>query len=136
MDELSLEDVSGIRGTLALFSHVFDNAEVADLGRVFTGDAVIELRRGAGRVVRGLPAIGEFALSLRPHGPDHQTLDSHIFVDGEGVVRARSRYLAVLPDGSVHNGDYLDVLQRTPEGWRIELRVSVPRYPLAEGVFR
>ncbi|MER6178447.1 nuclear transport factor 2 family protein [Streptosporangium sp. NPDC001681] len=134
MGELSLEDVSDIRGTLALFSHLFDNGEVADLGQVFTEDAVIKLTRGAGRSVRGLPAIGEFALSLRPHGPDHQTLDTHVFVDGDGVVRARSRYLAVLPDGSVHNGDYLDVLRRTPQGWRIGLRVSVPRYPLANGI--
>lgn len=129
MDELSYEDVSDIRALLALFSHVFDNRETGDLHRVFTEDAVIELRRGAGRLVEGLPAIAEFSVVLGPDGPDHQTLDSHIFVDDDGTVRARSRYLAILLDGSVHNGDYLDELARTPEGWRISRRVSVPRYP-------
>ncbi|MFC6084173.1 nuclear transport factor 2 family protein [Sphaerisporangium aureirubrum] len=129
MDELSIEDVSDIRATLALFSHVFDNREVGDLHRVFTDDAVIEMTRGAGRIVDGLPAIAEFSLALGPEGPDHQTLDSHVFVDDAGAVRARSRYLAILQDGSVHNGDYLDVLERSPAGWRISRRVSIPRYP-------
>lgn len=129
MAELSFHDVADIRATLALFAHVFDNKEVAELGRVFTPDAVIELTRGPGRVISGLPAIGEFAVGLGSGSPDHHTLDTHVFVDAEGAVRARSRYLAVLPDGSVHNGDYLDVLARTPDGWRIQRRVSVPRYP-------
>ncbi|MET8161908.1 nuclear transport factor 2 family protein [Sphaerisporangium sp. NPDC005289] len=126
---MSLEDVSDIRGTLALFSHVFDNQEVGELHRVFTEDAAIEMTRGAGRVVQGLPAIAEFSLVLGPDGPDHQTLDSHVFVDEAGAVRARSRYLAILQDGSVHNGEYLDLLERTPDGWRISRRVSIPRFP-------
>jgi hypothetical protein len=130
MEELTPADLTGIRETLALFSHVFDNEEIADLDRVFTDDAVIELTRGTGRTVRGLTAIGEFARSLGPHPPNHHTLDSHIFVDDDGVVRTRSRYLAILPDGSLHNGDYLDILRRTPQGWRIGHRISIPRYPL------
>ncbi|GAB1820562.1 nuclear transport factor 2 family protein [Herbidospora sp. RD11066] len=129
MSELSYEDVSDIRALLALFSHVFDNRELDDLHRVFTDDAVIELKRGAGRLVEGLPAIAEFSDVLGPDGPDHQTLDIHVYVDDTGTVRGRSRYLAILADGSVHNGDYLDELARTPEGWRIRRRVSVPRYP-------
>ncbi|WP_155354280.1 nuclear transport factor 2 family protein [Acrocarpospora macrocephala] len=131
MDELSPEDVGNIRQTLALFAHVFDNKEVADLGLVFTEDAVIELTRGAGRTIEGLAAIGELAVGLGADAPDHHTLDTHVSVDADGTVRARSRYLAILPDGSVHNGDYLDVLERTPGGWRIGRRVSVPRYPRA-----
>ncbi|MBB5081833.1 nuclear transport factor 2 family protein [Nonomuraea endophytica] len=129
MTELSREDISDIRGTLALFSHAFDNKDLDGLGRVFAEDGVLELTKGAGRVVRGLRAIGEFAVGLGPEAPDHQTLDTHVFLDGDGVVRARSRYLAILPDGSVHNGDYLDELRHTGEGWRIGKRVSIPRYP-------
>ncbi|ROO84792.1 SnoaL-like protein [Actinocorallia herbida] len=125
-------DRQEIAGVLALFAHAFDNGEVADLGLVFTKDAVIELRR-TGREVAGLDAIAEFSTALAEgDAPDHHTLDTVLVAETPGRVRARSRYLAVLPDGAVHNGDFLDVLVLTDDGWRIARRVSVPRYPLGE----
>ncbi|WP_157252970.1 nuclear transport factor 2 family protein [Nonomuraea typhae] len=128
MADLSRDDISDIRGTLAMFSHAFDNKDLEALSRVFAEDGVLELTKGAGRVIGGLRAIGEFAIALGADAPDHHTLDTHVYV-AEGVVRARSRYLAILPDGSVHNGDYLDELRQTPDGWRIGRRVSIPRFP-------
>ncbi|MDX6741092.1 nuclear transport factor 2 family protein [Actinocorallia sp. A-T 12471] len=123
-----------ITQVLALFTHAFDNAETADLDLVFTKDAVIELRR-TGREVVGLDAIAEFSVALSEgHAPDHQTLDTVLIAETPGRVRARSRYLAVLPDGAVHNGDFLDLLLLTGEGWRIARRVAVPRYPLGEPI--
>ncbi|MCW2890504.1 MAG: hypothetical protein JWL58_7366 [Streptosporangiaceae bacterium] len=123
-----------IKQLLAVFTHVFDNGEIDDLDLVFTKDAVIELTRGAGRKIVGLDSIAEFVVSLRGQAPDHHTLDTAFFPGHEGTVRARSRYLAVLPDGSVHNGDFLDVLHLTSDGWRIAHRISVPRYPAGEQV--
>jgi hypothetical protein len=131
---LSAGDLARIRQTLAAFAHVFDNHEVDQLHLVFAPDAVIELTRGAGSVKRGLAEIAGFAASLPPHGLDHHTLDTVVFVGDDGVVRARSRYLAVLADQSVHNGDYLDELVRTEDGWRIARRISVPRIPRGEQV--
>lgn len=129
---LSAGDLARIRQTLAAFAHVFDNQDVDLLHLVFTDDAVIELTRGIGSVRRGLAEIGEFASSLPNHGLDHHTLDTVVFVGDDGVVRARSRYLAILADQSVHNGDYLDELARTDAGWRIARRISVPRIPRGE----
>lgn len=126
--ELPLADIAEIRQLLALFAHVFDNGEADALDQVFAEDGTIELA-GNSRVFHGLAAIREFNLSLGPQSPDHHTLDTVLTVDPDGTVRARSRYLAVLADGSVHNGDYLDVIVRTPKGWRIGHRRSVPRYP-------
>lgn len=123
-----------IAHVLALFTHAFDNGDAADLKLVFTEDAVIELRR-TGREIKGLDAIIAFAAELAAdRGPDHHTLDTILIAETPGRVRARSRYLAVLPDGAVHNGDFLDLLVLTAVGWRIARRVAVPRYPLGEPV--
>ncbi|WP_371481797.1 nuclear transport factor 2 family protein [Kitasatospora sp. NBC_00315] len=128
-EELTLHQISDIRRLFALFAHVFDNGEVDALDQVFAEDGVIELAR-TGTVFQGLAAIRAFNLSLGEHSPDHHTLDTVLSVDEDGTVRGRSRYLAILPDGSVHNGDYFDVLVHTARGWRIAHRRSVPRYPL------
>lgn len=129
---LTSADIEELRLLLARFAHVFDNGDTPALEEVFTEDGVIVLA-GPGREFRGLAAIREFNTGLGGQSPDHHTLDTVFHVDPEdpyGTVRARSRYLAVLPDGSVHNGDYLDVLVRTAKGWRIAHRRSVPRYPV------
>ncbi|GII95970.1 nuclear transport factor 2 family protein [Sinosporangium siamense] len=133
-EALSSEDTAAVQRLLALFTHTFDNQQVDVFDRVFTEDAAIELRK-TGRVVRGLAAIRELSLAIGAAGPDHHTLDTYLWADREGVVRGRSRYIAVLADGSTHNGDFLDTFARTPEGWRIRLRVSAPRFPLEEGLF-
>lgn len=127
---LSLDDTEQIRRLLALFSHAFDNADADALGQVFADHATIELAR-TGALFEGLPAIVQFSQGLGPQSPDHHTLDTVLSTAPDGTVSARSRYLAILPDGSVHNGDYFDILIRTPDGWRIAERRSVPRYPLA-----
>ena len=127
--ELTTHDIEEIRQLLARFAHVFDNGEREQLDQVFTEDGIIELVRSESRFFHGLDAIKNFNKALGPQSPDHHTLDTVLTVDPDGTVRGRSRYLALLADGSIHNGDYLDVLRRTPEGWRIALRRSVPRYP-------
>ena len=131
--ELTPRDREEIRQLLALFAHVFDNGERDALDQVFSKDGTIELVRAESRFFHGLDAIREFNRSLGAQSPDHHTLDTVLTVDADGTVRGRSRYLAILADGSVHNGDYLDVLERTGQGWRIKLRRSVPRYPAAAG---
>ena len=133
-DQLSVEDLAEIRQTLALYPHVFDNKDIDGLGLVFTKDATAEMTRGAGSIRRGLDAIAEFVVGLSEDAPDHLTLNTVVFVDDEGVVRARSRYLAILADQSMHDGDYFDVLVRTEDGWRISYRISVPRFPRGEQV--
>ncbi|MFJ3778135.1 nuclear transport factor 2 family protein [Streptomyces sp. NPDC090075] len=135
LSTLTPTDLEELRRLLAHFAHVFDNGDTEALEEVFTEDAVIVLA-GPGREIQGLAAIREFNTALGDRSPDHHTLDTVFSVepaDPEGTVRARSRYLAVLPDGNVHNGDYLDILVRTPKGWRIAHRRSVPRYPVRVG---
>ncbi|WP_406280485.1 nuclear transport factor 2 family protein [Embleya sp. NBC_00896] len=131
---LTAEDVAGIHDTLALFAHVFDNDGVADLDRVFTDDAVIENTIGNGYTIEGLDSARQFTGRRSPDTPDHQTLDTILLVGADGIVRARSRYIATLIDGEVHGGDYFDILESTPRGWRIRYRISVPRHPILESI--
>ncbi len=127
--DLTLADSEEIRRLFARFSHAFDNGDEQALGLVFDEHGTIELARTGARF-EGLAAIVKFSQDLGPASPDHQTVDIVLSVDQDGTVRARSRYLVILADGSFHNGDYFDVLVRTPAGWRISYRRSVPRYPL------
>lgn len=126
---LTAADQAEIRQVLALFAHVYDNLAEDALDAFFTNDVVVEIGAGAGRTVRGIDEARAFRHELGPDSPDHQTVDIVLLTDPDGTVRARSRYLAILADGTVTNGDYLDVLTRTPRGWRISHRRTVPRYP-------
>jgi hypothetical protein len=129
---VSATDIAEIHQTLSWFAHAFDNNDADSIGRVFTDDAVVEGTVGRGYTIRGIDACAEFCRNRHPDTPDHNTSDIVVFVDDEGVVRARSRYFAPLIDGSVHAGDFFDVLTLTPVGWRISYRVSVPRNPTLE----
>ncbi|MGW1995068.1 nuclear transport factor 2 family protein [Embleya sp. NPDC001921] len=131
---LTAEDVAGIHDTLARFAHVFDNDDIAGLDRVFTDDAVIENTIGNGYTIDGLASARQFTGRRGSDTPDHQTLDTVLLVDAGGTARARSRYIATLIDGEVHGGDYYDILERTPRGWRIKYRVSVPRHPVLDRI--
>ncbi len=130
--KLSAADIAEIGQTLALFSHVCDNRQDDALGLVFTEDVVFEFAR-SGRTLRGLGEVREFLRAVPPDAPNHQTQDTAVLVDEDGTVRALSRYLAILVDGSVTNGDYEDVLVRLDAGWRIRSRRSVHRYPREAG---
>ncbi len=126
---LSPADLAEIHQTLALFGHVFDSGDVAALDRVFSDDVVVEGTIGRGYTISGIDACREFTRNRNPDTPDHNLLNTVVFVDDDDVVRVRSRYIAPLIGGGVHSGDHLDILTRTPAGWRISYLLSVHRIP-------
>jgi hypothetical protein len=127
--KLTGDDIAEIRQTLALFAHVFDNGDSEGLHLVFTPSATVQSGLKDGYVLRGIDALREFTATFTVRSLDHHTLDTVIMLGNDGIVRARSRYLAILANGEMHNGDFFDVLERTGEGWRIGYRVSIPRIP-------
>jgi SnoaL-like domain len=132
--ELLATDLAEIRQTLSLFSHVFDNGDADALDLVFTQDVVVRNTIGRGYELVGIEAAREFTRRFTVGTVDHQTLDTVVLVDDEGTVRTRSRYLGLLADGSIHGGDYYDVLVRTDAGWRISYRLSSSRIPKLERI--
>ena len=88
---------------------------------VFTEDAVV--------VAPGVTARGpaEIAGQLRAAARDpHLVTDTVLRRLGPDRVRAWSKWLVVRGDGSVLSGDQLDLLVRTPQGWRIAERRLTP----------
>ncbi|MEU8137577.1 nuclear transport factor 2 family protein [Streptodolium elevatio] len=126
-------DLAAIHQTLALFAHVFDNRDVDGLGLVFTDDVVVESGPGPNRTYRGIAEFAAYARGLSDAAPDHHTLNTAVAVDGQGRVQTRSRYIGVKPDGRLTSGEFLDIFERTPEGWRIRYRRSIQRTPRPEG---
>ncbi|MBL7553521.1 nuclear transport factor 2 family protein [Frankia sp. AgB1.9] len=130
---LTAADIAGIHQAIALFAHVFDNDDLDALPLVFT-PGFTSAHHSSGTVVTGLDAGREY-LSRRPSTtPDHQTVNTIVLVGPDGIVRARSRFLAVTDTGEVHNGDYLDILERADDGpgWRIAYRRILVRFPRPE----
>jgi len=130
--KLSTADIAEIHRTLALFAHVFDNRDEDRLDLIVTEDVTVENSLGAGYRLTGFEEARAFMRRMTADSADHNTLNAVILVDADGTVRVRSRYLVVLPDGTVHNGEYFDIFRSTPQGWRISYRMSAPRFPRVE----
>jgi len=106
VNKLSTADIADIHRTLALFAHIFDNRLAGALDLVFTEDVTVENSLGAGYSVSGFEESRAFLRRMNEDTADHNTLNPVILVGEDGTVRVRSRYIAVLPDGSIHNGEY------------------------------
>jgi hypothetical protein len=131
--QLSESDLAEIHQTLALFAHVFDNDDIDALGLVFTEDITFDIGIGPSRSYQGIGELAEWIQAKSAATPDHHTVNTAVFVDDEGTVRARSRYIGVNPEGRITSGELLDVLQRTAAGWRISYRRNIPRTPRPAG---
>ena len=100
------------------------------LGDLFTDDAVLDLEDFGYGTLQGLQAIRD--LSRGSQDDKGQPLGHHttniivVGQDGDGV-RARSKGLAVMADGTSGTAVYEDVLRREEQGWRISHRKVVAR---------
>jgi len=132
---LSPPDALAIHEILALFAHVFDNNEVEDLGLVFTADVQVDVGAGPSQIYQGLTEFADFVRNVKTAAaPDHHTVNTSLTPQDDGSVHARSRYIGINPEGRLTSGEWLDVLVRTPQGWRISYRRSLPRTPRPAGI--
>jgi hypothetical protein len=111
-------DGYAILDVLARYAHVIDNADWDLLGTVFTPGVTF---RGSRSAVEGWAGIADMIGAVRPYYP-HHTTDVLLGARGDGTVRAWSKYFIVRDDGTAGSGDYLDILVRTHEGWRVHDR--------------
>jgi 3-phenylpropionate/cinnamic acid dioxygenase small subunit len=125
MPDITAEDRLAIHDVIALHGHVADDRAWDRLGDLFTEDAVLDLEDFGYGTLRGLQAIRD--LSRGSQDDKGQPLGHHvtnIVVTGQdGVgVRARSKALAVMADGTSGTAVYEDILRREGHGWRISRR--------------
>jgi len=118
-------DIVLIHQLLGQYGHLVDAKQWERLGEVFSADGVFDVSvYGMGRCT-GLEAVIQFFASAQ-HPPAHHMVNVYAW-DDAGVTRARSKWL--IPDGpGMAGGDYLDVLVRTPRGWRIAERIVAPTW--------
>lgn len=125
-EELDDHEWLAILRILDRYPHVVDAGEWADLALVFAPDAVCDLRAvGLPRTesLRGL--MDCFAETRHPLA--HHCLNPVVEDIDDSTVTVRSKFLVTLADRSAFGGDYVDVLARRPEGWRIVDRTVVAR---------
>lgn len=127
--KLTLEERSDIEIVLAKYALALDNNDWDAYRQIFTEDAVMEFANSSGGTngpaMAGLRTITEFMSkqdSLKAGKSDHHTVNSVIWRDAGGAVRAWSNYLVTRADGTLTHGEYLDLLVPTKEGWRIKHR--------------
>ncbi len=130
MPGITAEDQLAIHDVIALHGHVADDRDWDRLGDLFTDDAVLDLEDFGYGKLHGLQAIKD--LSRGSQDDKGQPLGHHatniivVGQDGEDV-RARSKALAVMADGTSGTAVYEDTLRRGDHGWRIIRRKVVAR---------
>ncbi len=130
MLDITAEDQLAIHDVIALHGHVADDREWDRLGDVFTEDAVLDLEDFGYGTLHGLAALRD--LSRASQDDKGQPAGHHVTNiiitgrDGESA-RARSKALAVMPDGTSGTAEYEDTLRPGKHGWRISHRKVVAR---------
>ena len=130
MLDITAEDRLDIHDVIALHGHIADDRDWDRLGDLFTDDAVLDLEDFGYGTLHGLQAIKD--LSRGSQDDKGQPLGHHatniivVGQDGEGV-RARSKAVAVMADGTSGTAVYEDTLRRGDHGWRIIRRKVVAR---------
>ncbi|MEU9173522.1 nuclear transport factor 2 family protein [Streptomyces sp. NPDC048420] len=129
----ALEDHLAVTELIALHGHLVDAGALDRLDEVFTADVVHDLSDfGKGEVV-GLAALKEAALALGAGNPvAHHVTNVVVEEVTADRVRARSKGLGVMADGSCGSVTYEDTVIRVGTAdWRISHRkVLARRLPL------
>lgn len=125
---LTLEDRLAVTELIALHGHLVDAGELDRAVEVFTTDVVYDLSDFGQGEVTGLAALKDAALALGAGNPvAHHVTNVVVEEVSEGRIRARSKGLGVMADGSCGSVTYEDVVLRVDSGWRISRRTVLAR---------
>lgn len=129
---LSWEDHVAINELIALHGHLVDAGELDRLDEVFTADVAYDVSDYGFGVLRGLSSNREAALALGEGNPvGHHVTNVVLSEQGPDVVRARSKGIGIMADGTCGSVTYEDTVVRAEGGWRISERiVRARRAPL------
>lgn len=127
---MDTSDIVEIYQLIGMYGHAVDHEDQSLFPLVFTEDAVIDARPCGQEVYAGRDVISAwFALGKPPHPPAHHVTNT-VVREENGEVRVRSKWFFVRArDGSMVTGEYDDTVVRTKDGWRIKLRVMIPKFP-------
>ena len=117
--------LSEIRTLLAAYNVAGDRMRLEALAATFTPAGVLEtptaVLRGREEIARGL-AGGSRRDGPAPTLVRHHLTTSHVELQEADQAEARTYFIVYTEIGPDHAGHYLDRLQKTAEGWRIQHR--------------
>lgn len=124
---LTAEDRLSIHELVSLHGHLADERRADHLHLLLTPDATYDVTAYGMGAVQGLDAL----VALFTERPGEQPIGHHVTnvvatEHDDGTVRARSKGLAVMADGTTGTVTYDDIVVRTPGGWRISHRTVTP----------
>ncbi|WP_030443758.1 nuclear transport factor 2 family protein [Actinoplanes subtropicus] len=125
---MNVSDRLAIHELLGLHGHLMDAGEFDRLGELFTPDVVYDLSAYGAGELHGPEAIAAAGRALGDRNPvGHHVTNIVVREDADGTVRAVSKGIGVLTDGSTGSVVYADELRNTADGWRIARRTVTPR---------
>jgi 3-phenylpropionate/cinnamic acid dioxygenase small subunit len=120
--DVTIAEYVAVSQVVSLYGHLFDAKKWDELDRVFHNDCVVDYRdSGRDRVV-GLDSLREHMRNNPPTVISHMTTNLYVWREDD-LLKARSKLIAPLPDGTTLSGVYEDVLCETRFGWRVAERV-------------
>jgi hypothetical protein len=124
------DDRIAITDLICLHGHLVDAGEPFD--DLFTPEVAYDVSDLGGGVIIGRAALWEAALALGDNNPvGHHVTNIVLTEVGTDEVKALSKGIGVMADGTVGSVTYDDVVVRTESGWRISRRrVLARRRPL------
>jgi hypothetical protein len=125
---LTTEDRLVIADVINLHGHLCDRGDFANMSKLFAEDVTYDVTALGGGVLAGLSAVREAGIALGVANPlAHHVTNVVVEEAPDGTVRALSKYLGVMTDGSIGSGTYEDTIHNGDDGWRITHRVVRPR---------
>jgi SnoaL-like domain len=129
--DVTVAEYVAVSQLLSLYGHLFDAKSWSSLDQVFHTDCVVDYQdSGRDRVV-GLDSLRKHMLENPPTVISHMSTNLYVWREDD-LLKARSKLIAPLPDGTTLSGVYEDVLCETPTGWRVAERVVRLRRSVAD----
>ena len=128
------DDIVMIQQLLGQYGHIVDAAEWERFDELFVPDAELDYTlAGAEAVYHGLAEIRDFFRGVK-HPSAHHCVNIYVWEE-DGVTRVRSKFFVPYtrefhPQKRWKGGDYLDVVEQTPAGWRFRARTCIARWEL------
>lgn len=121
------DEFADICQVLTSYGHAIDNADWGLFTEILDPRFVLE----AGSTVFGSPDALRRNIESVEALPAHHIGIPLLIRLGADVVRAWSKFHVVSADGTTRSGDYIDILTRTGDRWRLAHREVWRRYDVA-----
>ncbi|WP_261564401.1 nuclear transport factor 2 family protein [Frankia gtarii] len=134
---LTVDDRTAVTDLIHEYGHLIDAGKLDRLAELFTADATYDLVDFGQGTLTGVAAIRAAALALGEANPvGHHITNVVLTEQADGRVRARSKGIGIMADGTAGSVLYDDLIVRDGSTWRISHRTIVARRAPLGGVPR